>query len=160
MGGEHRCEWRDKAESLELKLAAALETVASQAATIANQGEQLATIQGTVEKLQRHVFGQRSEKMPPVAQAIRDPAQAEEARIAALQKRRENAEKKRQLFTRRIEHHVREDQKTCPKCGGHDFSRLGGGDVSEMYELAPARVERQVLAVIRNRAILDASPTT
>ena len=137
MGGEHRCEWRDKAESLELRLAAA-------DATIAKQAEQLAAIQGTVEKLQRHVFGQRSEKMPPVAQAIRDPAQAEAARVAALQKRRENAEKKRQLFTRRIEHKVREEQKCCPKCGGHDFSKLGGGDVTEMYELAPARVERQV----------------
>lgn len=82
--------------------------------------------------------------MPPVAQAIRDPAQAEAVRVAALQERRENAEKKRQLFTRRIEHKVREEQKCCPKCGGHDLSKLGGGDVTEMYELAPARVDRQV----------------
>ena len=151
MGGEHRCEWRGQAESLTAKLVAAQATIAEQAAIIERQGEalakqseQLAAIQGTVEKLQRHVFGQRSEKMPPVAQAIRDPAQAEAARISALQKRRENAEKKRQLFTRKIEHKVREEQKVCPKCGGHDFSRLGGGDVTEMYELAPARVERQL----------------
>ena len=99
---------------------------------------------GTLEKLQRHVFGGRAEKMPPVAEAIRDPAKAEAARIAALRTRRENIEKRRQLSTRKIEHKVREDQKTCPKCGGHDFSRLGGGDVTEMYELVPARVERQL----------------
>jgi transposase len=94
--------------------------------------------------LQRQVFGQRSEKMPPVAKAIRDFARAEADRIAALRIRRENAEKKRQLVTRKIEHKAREDQKTCPKCGGHDFSRLGGGETTEVYELVPARVERQV----------------
>ncbi len=69
---------------------------------------------------------------------------AEADRLAALRKRRENAEKKRQLVTRKIEHNVREDQKTCPKCGGHDFTRLGGGETTEVYELVPARVERQV----------------
>jgi len=152
MGGDdHHCEWRERAESLEEQLGAAQATIADQAAVIqqqgdalSRQGEQLSSIQATVEKLQRHVFGQRSEKMPPVAQAIRDPAQAEAARIAALQKRRENAEKKRQLVTRKIEHKVREEQKTCPKCGGHDFSRLGGGEVTELYDLVPARVERQL----------------
>ena len=50
--------------------------------------------------------------MPPVAEAIRDPAKAEAARISALQKRGENPEKRRQLTTRKIEHKVREDQKT------------------------------------------------
>jgi transposase len=124
MGGDdHRCEWRDRAEALEARLA---------------------QVEATLEKLQRHQFGARSEKMPPVAEAIRDPARAEAARIAAQQKRRENLEKKRQLVTRTIDHKVREDQKACPKCGGHDFSRLGGGERTELYELVPARVERQV----------------
>jgi transposase len=137
MGGEdHRCEWREQVERLEAQLAEAN-------ATIAEQGATLAQVQATVEQLQRHAFGQRSEKMPPVAQAIRDPAHAEAARISALQKRRENAEKKRQLFTRRIDHKVREDQKICPKCGGHDFTRLGDGVPTEMYELVPAKVERR-----------------
>ena len=126
MGGEeHRCEWRDRAEALEAELR--------------DVRQQFAAMQGTLEKLQRHVFGQRSEKMPSVAKAIRDPARAEADRIAALRTRRENAEKKRQLVTRKIEHKVREDQKTCPKCGGHDFSRLGGGDVTELYEPVPAK---------------------
>jgi transposase len=142
MGGEdHRCEWREKVEHLAADLAHAARAVDAAEKIIALQaeqlrvkdealttmGEQLASVQDTVEKLQRHVFGQRSEKMPPVAQAIRDPARTEAARISALQKRRENAEKKRQLFTRRIDHKVREDQKICPKCGGHDFTRLGEG---------------------------------
>ena len=159
MGGDdHRCEWRDQVEHLREELgyaAQAVDTAKQIIATqgeaiqlkddaLAKQGEQLSQIQATVEKLQRHVFGQRSEKMPPVAQAIRDPVRAEAARISALQKRRENAEKKRRLVTRKIEHKVREDQKTCPRCGGHDFSRLGGGDVTELYDLVPAQVERQL----------------
>ena len=124
MGGDdHRCEWRDRAEALEARLA---------------------QVEATLEKLQRHQFGQRSEKMPSVAEAIRDPARAEADRIAALQKRRENAEKKRELVTRKVEHKVREDQKTCPKCGGHDFTRLGDGKVTELYELIPALIERQL----------------
>lgn len=149
--GDHQCEWRAEVERLRADLgyaAEALETAEANIAQLQDQlrqkDEALASVQATVEKLQRHVFGQRSEKMPTVAEATRDPARAEADRIAALRKRRENAEKKRHLVTRAIEHKVREDQKTCPKCGGHDFTRLGGGEKTEVYELVPARVERQV----------------
>ena len=136
-GDDHRCEWRERAEGLQVQLDRAN-------ATIATLIQKLTAVESTVEKLQRHAFGQHSEKMPPVAEAIRDPAKAEAARIVALRTRRENIEKRRQLSTRKIEHKVREDQKTCPKCGGHDFSRLGGGDVTELYDLVPAKVERQL----------------
>ena len=131
MGGEdHSCEWREKAEQLE--------------AEVSGLRGEIASMQGALEKLQRHVFGKRSEKMPSVAKAIRDPERAEAERIAALQTRRENAEKKRQLVTRRIEHKVSEEQKVCPKCGGHDFSKLGEGRMTEEYELVPAMVERRL----------------
>lgn len=82
--------------------------------------------------------------MPSVANAIRDPDRAEAERIEALQTRRENAEKKRQLVTRRIEHKVPDEEKVCPKCGGHDFAKLGDGKLTEEYELVPAIVERRV----------------
>jgi transposase len=131
MGGEdHRCEWRDKAEKLE--------------AEVRDLRGEMASMAGTLEKLQRHVFGKRSEKMPRVADAIRDPERADAERIAAQQLRRENAEKKRQLVTRRIEHKVPEEQKVCPKCGGHDFSKLGDGKMTEEFELVPAVVERRL----------------
>ena len=98
MGGDdHRCEWRERAEALEARIA---------------------QLEASLEKLQRHQFGRRSEKMPSVAEAIRDPERVHAERIAALQARRENAEKKRQLVTRRIEHQVPDEQKICPKCGG------------------------------------------
>jgi transposase len=150
-GEEHRCEWRDEVERLKADVAyaasaleAAEEKLRAKDEELAKLREHIASVQTSLEKLQRHVFGARSEKMPSVAKEIRDPARAEADRIAALRTRRENAEKKRQLVTRKIEHKVREDQKVCPKCGGHDFSRLGGGETSEMYELVPSRVERQI----------------
>jgi transposase len=124
MGGDdHRCEWRERAEALEARIA---------------------QLEASLEKLQRHQFGRRSEKMPSVAEAIRDPERVHTERIAAQQTRRENAEKKRQLVTRRIEHKILDDEKVCPKCGGHDFSRLGDGKMTEEYELVPAMVERRL----------------
>jgi transposase len=118
MGGDdHRCEWRDKAEALESRLA---------------------QVEATLAKLQRHHFGKRSEKMPPVDEALRragvpaDPA-------AALEKRRENAEKKRALVTREIHHKVADEQKTCPKCGGRDFTPVGKGKITGSTSSSPRR---------------------
>ena len=127
MGGEeHRCEWRDRAERL--------------GAELAELRARFVEVQGTVEKLQRHVFGQRSEKMPRVADELGIHADPEEA----LAMRRANAAKRRQLVTRRIEHTVPEERRTCPKCGGHDFTPLGEGKMTELYELVPPHVERQL----------------
>src|SRR5574341_1910514 len=155
--GDHRCEWRARGEKLEQDLAYAAQAVdtaekviATQAEALrlkdellAKQGEQITQIQGTVEKLQRHVFGQRSEKMPPVGEALRK-AGVESDPAAALEKRRENAEKKRQLVTREIRHKVPEEQKECPKCGGHEFTALGSGKLTELYEMLPSIIERQL----------------
>jgi len=66
---DHRCEWRDKAESLEDRLA-------QTNAELSAAKETLASIQGTLEKLQRHVFGKRSEKITPLVTALRDPARS------------------------------------------------------------------------------------
>jgi transposase len=48
------------------------------------------------------------------------------------------------LPTRRIEHKVPEERKLCPKCGGCEFTPLGEGKLTELYELVTARVERQL----------------
>ncbi|HYD51981.1 MAG TPA: IS66 family transposase, partial [Gemmatimonadaceae bacterium] len=49
-GDDHRCAWRERAEALEVELA---QLRAEHARTV----EQLAAVQTTIEKLQRHVFG-------------------------------------------------------------------------------------------------------
>ncbi len=119
MGGEdHRCEWRDKAESLEAQLAAAVTRLGEATDTITALGARVASLQSTVEKLQRQVYGPRSEKMPRVSDEIRDASTAEADREAALQKRRDNAAKKRELPTRCIEHKIPEDRKVCPEVRG------------------------------------------
>lgn len=55
---------------------------------------------------------------------------------------RQNA--KRAVVTREIRHKVPAEEKTCPKCGGHDFTPLGNGKITELYELLPAIIERQL----------------
>jgi transposase len=91
MGGEdHRCEWRQRAEELESELSSAH-------ATISQMQGQLAQLSGVVGKLQRHVFGQRSEKMPPPSEELRRRGIIKADPEASLAKRRENAEKKKAL---------------------------------------------------------------
>ena len=137
MGGEdHRCAWRERVEQLEGELA-------TTRAELAASQDKIAGLAANLEKLQRHVFGQRSEKMPRVADELRQ-AGVETDPEATQEKRRENAEKRRQLPTRRIDHKVPEAQRTCPKCGGHDFTPLGEGKLTEIFELVPSRVERQL----------------
>jgi transposase len=72
--GDHRCEWREKAEGLQAELEAAPRTIAAQARTIQAQGESLSkvsrqfdSVQATVEKLQRHVIEKSSGKTTPPA---------------------------------------------------------------------------------------------
>ena len=91
MSEEHHCEWRERAERLESELVTAQTTISEQTEALAKQSEEIAAVRATVEKLQRHVFGKRSEKMPRVAEELRDPAGAEAARAAALEAREENA---------------------------------------------------------------------
>ena len=135
-GSDHRCEWRDRAEGLEAELGQARGELAA-------MGEKLTGVVATLEKLQRHVFGKRSEKIPRVGDELRD-AGVEIDPALTLQRRRENAEKKRQLVPRQIEHKVPDDRKNCPKCGGQEFSALGPGKLTELYELLPGIIERQV----------------
>ena len=134
--GDHDCEWRQQAEKLASELA-------DERAGRAALNDEVSRLAAIVEKLQRHAFGTRSEKIPPVDEELRrsgvtaDPAVTQE-------KRRANAEKKRAVVTREVRHEITEDQKTCPKCGGHEFTPLGSGKITELYELLPSIIERQL----------------
>ena len=143
MSGEHRCEWRDQAETLAEELGQARAEIARQRTELTDQGEKLASALVTLEKLQRHVFGQRSEKIPRVADELR-AAGVEKAPEETLALRRENAERRRRLVSREVRHAVPETEKSCPKCGGHDFSPLGPGKATDLFELLPGIIERQI----------------
>jgi transposase len=118
-----------------------VEALRERLAVAEKQLDDVAALKDQFERLQRHVFGKRSEKMPPVAKVLRD---SEIDRAAALEKRRDNALKKQQLVAREIRHKVRDEEKTCSKCGGHEFTPLGEGKATTLYELVPACIERQV----------------
>jgi transposase len=135
-GGDHDCEWRGQAESLKAEL-----DVAHSA--IAKMGEQMAAMEATLGKLQRQVYGRRSEKMPPVKEELRKKGVIQADPEAALAKRREHFEKKQALVAREIVHEVPEEKKVCPKCG-KNFHPLGDGRETTIFELVPPTIERQV----------------
>lgn len=120
---DHVCAWRDEAEELR---------------------QQVAELTAQMQALQRHVFGKRSEKMPPVAKELRDRGGPGPDPAASKEKRRKRAEARKELPTREIRHEVPENDQSCPKCGGETFSAVGEGKKSVLYELIPPRFERQV----------------
>jgi transposase len=134
--GDHDCEWRGQAETLKAEL-----DVAHSA--IAKMGEQMAAMEATLGKLQRQVYGKRSEKMPPVKEELRKKGVIQADPEAALAKRREHLEKKQALVARPIVHEVPAELKVCPKCG-KDFHPLGKGRETTIFELVPPTIERQV----------------
>jgi hypothetical protein len=101
--------------------------------------------------MRRHVLGMRSEKTLRCRGDVRPGAKRPSA-CEALQTRCEN-EKKRQLSTRRIEHKVPDEQKVCPRCGGHDFTKLGDGSLSRPWSSGgfTLRVPRRASASVRHR---------
>lgn len=99
-------------------------------------------MQAQLEKLTRHVFGKRSEKVTPVSEELRKrkPRSPEET----AEERRAKREKRKELPTEKVFHPVRQEQRRCPKCGGEDFTALGEGKATTVYEYVPARLVKQV----------------
>lgn len=121
LGEDHDCAWKVHAERLD--------------------GE-LTSVKDQLAQLQRHIFGKRSEKMPPVASELKKtgtPADAEKAK----QKREDRAKQKRELPARQILHAVPPEKRHCPSCGSHDLRPLGKGKVTAIYERIRECFERQ-----------------
>jgi transposase len=118
---DHHCPWREWAEELE---------------------ERVETLETRVATLERHIFGRKSEKLPPIKQQLR----VGEGRNspAALERRRQNASARAELPEKLIHHRVPDEERHCPKCGGTTLRSLGEGKTSVVYEYVPSRIERQV----------------
>lgn len=94
----------------------------------------------SVEKLQRQLFGKKSEKMPRPADELRAQESAEDAearRLAALEKRRERAAVKEQLRKETVVIKVPEADKSCPSCGGTCDRPVGEGKRTTTIEYVP-----------------------
>ncbi len=99
--------------------------------------------------LERHVFGKRAERLPPLAAELRADAAGAQSKAerdeAALRKRRERAARKaEECPTREVQHQVPAQERRCPACGSEDLKALGKGRTTQVYEYLPARFERQV----------------
>jgi transposase len=132
---DHTCAWRDEAEVLRVRLSAAEAVTAQQTALIAG-------MQGQLEKLTRHVFGTRSEKVTPVAEELRKTKGPTPEETAT--QRRAKREKRQALPTVVIHHSVPPEQRRCPKCGGDRFRPLGEGKTTTVYEYVPAHLIKQL----------------
>jgi len=99
-----------------------------------------------IAKLERALYGKKSEKMPPVAEALRaeETAEQKEARReAALERRAEREALKRKLASQTVIHHVVEEDRDCPSCGGVADRPVGDGKKTELYEYIPGYFARQ-----------------
>ena len=125
---DHACEWRDEAERLRSELAA--------------QQALVAGMQAQVEKLARHVFGKRSEKVTPVAEELRkaNPRSREET----LAERRAKKAAREELPTEVVHHAVAAEKRRCPKCGSDKLKPLGEGKTTTVYDYVPAKLVRRV----------------
>lgn len=123
-GGDHECEWKERHEAL--------------AAEHHALAESLTSLQHEFEKLKRQLLGPKSEKMPRVADELRqgqkvDPAETKRKRRERTDARARTLEKKTTV------HAVPTGQRQCPQCGRTDLKPLGKGKDSVIYEYVPAR---------------------
>ena len=122
---DHHCEWRLEAEALRDDLDETRDKV-----------DKLAS---ELEVLKRHVFGRRSEKMPPIQQELRVGAPP-----PPPGPRKDESEIRAEAPVVTHKHKVPEAKRRCPRCGGTDLRQLGAGEVSSVWEYVPARIERHV----------------
>lgn len=105
----------------------------------------MAAMNSELEALKRHVFGKRSEKMPPMAGEVkRSRVDDGSAAAEGEKKRKENREARKLLTKKRVDHKVNRTC-LCPKCGrsGDEFKQVGKGQQTGVYEYIPARFEMQ-----------------
>jgi transposase len=150
---DHHCPWREEAEELR---------------------ERLQQVEALVAKLQRQVFGAKSERMPEPAQRMptvqhqlrqqQSPEQTATRQQHSAQKRRERAALKAERApARRIFHPVPQLQRQCPACGSQELKPLGPGRLTVVYEYLAARLERQehvqeVLSCACGKGLVSAPP--
>jgi transposase len=123
MGGDdHDCAWKAHA----VRLSGELEQV---------NGE-LEQLKAEMAALKRHVYGKRSDKMPPMDREVkRGGVKDPEASKAARQK---NAElKAKSVVQETVDVPVPAEERHCPKCGGDNLTPLESAKPSSVTEYVP-----------------------
>ena len=118
------------------------------------QADVIEALKAELDALKRHVFGQRSEVMPPVDRELRRKGKTKRDPEKERQRRKANKDKKAALETEEVDHTVDcESEPDCPECGkgAEEFVPVGEGRETTVFEYVPAkfirrRHHRQVLA--------------
>jgi transposase len=140
---DHHCAWRD--EAAELKRVIADLTLRHQR-DLDELAAKLSAATTALEALERRVLGPKSEKMPPPASELRrteSPEDAEQRRLAGLERRRQRAALKQKLERQTVIHHVSDEAKQCLKCGGTADRPIGDGKKTTIFEYVPGYFVRQ-----------------
>ena len=112
----------------------------------AEQAEVMAAMKAELDALKRMVYGRSSEKMPPVAKALRGRGKVKKRDPEkAAARRKENKEKRKELETVEVHHPVAPDGPDCPGCGKPQdaFQPVGEGRRTQLYEYIPASFRRE-----------------
>jgi transposase len=96
--------------------------------------------QAEIAELRRMLFGQRSERMPPMEREVRRRRKSEDAeqrRKQTQDKRKRNRDKRKRIPTEKVTHDVDEGDLACPLCDG-PFREWTPGEISYEIEYVPA----------------------
>jgi len=135
----HECEWKDEVSRI--------------AAELERSKAEMDRAKSEIEALKRHIFGKKSEKMPPMAlEVLRgkkpDPVQSQ-------QTREKNAELKAATMTTvtvtvtvtetvTVEAPVPEPLRCCPKCGKNDLQQIASPKPTTIVDYVPGHFRRRI----------------
>jgi len=143
----HDCAWRTEAEALRRENAELRRENAALRTRVVELEAKLASVLVAMEALERRILGPKSEKMPPPESEIRrqddGDEDAEARRLAALRRRRERGALRDQLRRETVQHHLSDEEKHCPRCGGIADRPLPGKE-TVLYEYVPGYFVRQI----------------
>lgn len=140
---DHQCRFRDEADELRRVVA---DLVLRHQRELDDLRAKLTAATTALESIERRVLGPKSEKMPPPASELRRTERKEDAearRLAGLERRRQRAALKQKLERQTVIHHVSDEQKRCPECGGTAEAPLGEGKRTTVFEYVPGYFVRQ-----------------
>jgi transposase len=118
---DHECGWKDFAKAL---------------------AEKMAELETKMAAMERRILGPKSEKLPPMDREVRKKRPIDPAATQA--KRAANAELRAlRLETEDVAHKVPPEDRHCPQCDGTEFTPVGTGKESIVFDYVPGYLRRQ-----------------
>ena len=119
---DHECAWKDRAQQLT---------------------SEVEKIQAEIEALKRHIYGKRSEKMPPMDREVKRSRKTDPKK--SQQTRRKNAElKAKAIKTETVTVAVPEADRDCPKCGNDELTKINSVKPTTIIDYVPGYFRRRV----------------